>query len=111
MSNTLPASNTSSPFASWRVEHVAIRVPDFDTAVAWFIEKLDFRLIKSSPLGDKMYGFLISPADEASFIVELVAGAGAENRPTYEDLGSSLKLSGLHHVGFRVISVEAGVFP
>lgn len=98
--------DSSSPFASWKFEHAAIRVPDFDTAVAWYAEKLDFRLIKSAPLGEKMYGFMTSPAREASFIVELIAGPGAENRPSYDDLPSSLKLSGLHHLAFQVKSVD-----
>ena len=98
--------DSSSPFASWKFEHAAIRVPDFDTAVAWYAEKLDFRLIKSAPLGEKMYGFMTSPAREASFIVERIAGPGAENRPSYDDLPSNLKLSGLHHLAFQVKSVD-----
>lgn len=97
---------TSRPFASWKFEHVAIRVPNLDTAVAWYSEKLDFRLIESSPVGDKLYGFMSSPASETSFTIELIAGPGAEDRPTYTNLGSSLKLFGLHHVAFRVESVD-----
>jgi hypothetical protein len=34
--------HTSSPLASLKVNHAAIRVPDFDTAVAWYADKLDF---------------------------------------------------------------------
>jgi hypothetical protein len=44
-----PAADTSSPFASWKVEHLGIRVPDFDAAVAWHTEKLEFRLTRSFP--------------------------------------------------------------
>ena len=106
MPTTSPGVDTSSPFASWKFEHAAIRVPDFDTAVTWYIEKLDFRLMKSVSLGDKVYGFMISPAVEATFMVELITGPGAEDRPAYEDLASSLKLSGFHHVAFRVESVD-----
>jgi catechol 2,3-dioxygenase-like lactoylglutathione lyase family enzyme len=109
MSTASPSVDTSGPFASWKFEHAAIRVPDFDAAVAWYNEKLDFRLIKSSPLGDKVYGFMTSPAVEISFMVELITGPGAENRPTYEDLASSLKLSGYHHVAFRVNSVDDAI--
>jgi catechol 2,3-dioxygenase-like lactoylglutathione lyase family enzyme len=106
MSVTPPSIDSSSPFASWKFEHTAIRVPDFDTAVAWYERKLDFRLIKSSPLGEKMYGFMVSPAAEARLIIELIAGPGAESRPSYEDLASSLKESGFHHVAFRVKSAD-----
>jgi glyoxylase I family protein len=62
--------------------------------------------MKSVPLGEKVYGFMSSPAVEANFMVELITGPGAENRPSYEDLASSLKLSGFHHVAFRVGSVD-----
>jgi catechol 2,3-dioxygenase-like lactoylglutathione lyase family enzyme len=109
MSTAAPSVDTSSPFASWKFEHAAIRVPNFDAAVAWYSEKLDFRLVKSSPLGDKVYGFMTSPAVEVSFMVEFITGSGAENRPTYEDLSSSLKLSGYHHVAFRVNSVDEAI--
>jgi glyoxylase I family protein len=106
MSTTSLAVDTSSPFASWKLEHAAIRVPDFETAVTWYIEKLDFRLVKISPLNEKTYGFLTAPAANSGFSIELIAGPGAENRPAYENLGSSLKLSGLHHLAFRVSSVD-----
>jgi glyoxylase I family protein len=100
------STNTPSPFTSWKFEHAAIRVPDFEVAAAWYLEKLDFQLIKSSPLGDKTFGFLIPPAIDAGFSIELIAGQDAEDRPAYEDLGSSLELSGLHHPAFRVSSVD-----
>jgi catechol 2,3-dioxygenase-like lactoylglutathione lyase family enzyme len=89
MSVTSPSIHSSSPFASWEFEHAALRVPDFDTAVAWYEGKLDFRLIKSSPLVEKMYGFMVSPAVEATLIIELIAGRGAERRAAHEDLASS----------------------
>src|SRR4051794_843985 len=97
MPTTSPTVNTSSPFASWKSEHAGIRVPDFGAAVAWYTEKLDFRLTHSWPMGDKTFGF-ISPAADDTFSFEFLAGPGAENRPSYEDLGASLKLSGWHHM-------------
>ena len=109
MSMTPTGVSSSSPFASWKFEHAAIRVPDFDDAVAWYSAKLDFHLMKSSPLHDKVYGFMTSPVVEGGFIVELIAGPGAESRPTYDDLASSLKLSGFHHVSFRVKSVDDAI--
>ena len=36
-----PTAKTSSPFASWKVDHVGIRVPDFDEAVAWYTGSYD----------------------------------------------------------------------
>ena len=105
MSGASLASNSSSPFVSWKVEHAAIRVPDLDTAVAWYSEKLDFRLLRSWQLPGKKIGW-ISPIANDGFIFELIAGPGADDRPAYEDLGSSYKVSGWHHTAFQVESVD-----
>jgi catechol 2,3-dioxygenase-like lactoylglutathione lyase family enzyme len=102
---TSPSLHTPSPFASWKIEHAGIRVPDFDAAVAWYTEKLDFRVTHNWLQGDKTFGF-ISPAADDRFSFELVAGPGAANRPAFSDLGTSLKLSGWHHRCFRVDSVH-----
>ena len=103
--HTPPAANASSPLASWKVDHAGIRVPDFDAAVAWYSEKLDFRLKHSSPVAGLTFAFL-SPAADDSFSLELLAGPGADNRPPYRDLHASYKLSGWHHMGFRVDNVD-----
>lgn len=77
---TSPSIDSSSPFASWSSSTQLFVFPNFDTAVAWYEGKLDFRLIKSSPLGEKMYGFMVSPAAEARLVIELIAGPGTESR-------------------------------
>jgi catechol 2,3-dioxygenase-like lactoylglutathione lyase family enzyme len=51
----------------------------------------------------------MAPAADAAFTVELIAGPGADNRPSYDNLGSSLKLLGLHHLSFRVDSVDDAI--
>lgn len=104
----LPTENVTSPFSSWRIDRAGIRVPDFDTAVAWYTEKLDFRLKHSLPVAGLSFA-LVSPAADDQFVFELLAGAGADNRPFYEDLHASYKLSGWHHMGFRVDSVDVSV--
>ena len=40
----LTTPHASSPLASLKINHVAIRVPDFNVAAAWYAEQLDFRL-------------------------------------------------------------------
>jgi catechol 2,3-dioxygenase-like lactoylglutathione lyase family enzyme len=102
---TLTTPNASSPFASMRINHVAIRVPDFDTAIAWYAEKLDFRSRQSVSLAGLTFAFLYPAADD-SFHFELLAGPGAAERPPYKDLHDSYKMSGWHHPGFRVESVD-----
>jgi glyoxylase I family protein len=44
-----PPKNTDSPFASMTGHHVAVRVPDYERAKAWYIEKLDFRVLQEWP--------------------------------------------------------------
>jgi catechol 2,3-dioxygenase-like lactoylglutathione lyase family enzyme len=45
--NILTTPHVSNPLTSLKINHTAIRVPDFDTAVAWYAAKLDFRLKQS----------------------------------------------------------------
>ena len=110
MTTTINAATNDarSPFAAWEVDHAGLRVPDVDSAVAWYTEKLDFRLRHSVPLGGLTFAVL-SRAGDDSFTFELLAGPGAENRPLYTDLQSSYKTTGWHHVAFRVDSVDGTV--
>jgi catechol 2,3-dioxygenase-like lactoylglutathione lyase family enzyme len=100
-----PGPNPSSPFASWKVDHAGVRVEDIDTAITWYVETLDFRLVRRWSLGEKAFGWL-SPAGSEGFIVELLGGFGTDNRISNEDLGSSIKLSFRSHLGFHVESVD-----
>jgi catechol 2,3-dioxygenase-like lactoylglutathione lyase family enzyme len=101
---TLTAS-ASSPFASLRINHAAIRVPDFDIAVAWYADKLDFRLKQSVSVAGLSFGILYRTGDD-SFHFELMAGPGAAERSAYKDLHDSYNMSGWHHLGFTVDSVD-----
>jgi catechol 2,3-dioxygenase-like lactoylglutathione lyase family enzyme len=87
--------NSSSPFASWKVDHAAMRVPDFDAAMSWYTEKLDFRLRKHVSFAGLTFAFL-SPAGDNGFVFELLAGPGADSRPPYKDLHDSYKTAGWH---------------
>ena len=53
---TLPARNTASAFAAMRGHHVALRVPDFERAKSWYVEKLDFRVVHEWPYADRAPG-------------------------------------------------------
>jgi catechol 2,3-dioxygenase-like lactoylglutathione lyase family enzyme len=105
---TPSTANAPNPFASSKINHSAIRVPDFDTAIAWYAEKLGFRLRQSVSLAGLTFAFLY-PAGDDSFHFELLAGAGADNRRPYKDLHDSYKMSGWHHLGFRVESVDNAI--
>jgi catechol 2,3-dioxygenase-like lactoylglutathione lyase family enzyme len=101
--NTPPAS---SPLASFKINHAAIRVPDFDAAVAWYADKLDFRSKQTVSVAGLSFGFLY-PAGDDSFHFELMAGPRAAERPAYKDLHDSYNMSGWHHPDFSVDSVDA----
>ena len=108
MSTTSPALNNASPFASWKVGHAGIDVPDFEAAIAWYTEKLNFRLKHSWPMGEKTFG-MISPAGDDRFSLEVIGGPGLESRLPYTDLPSSHNMVGWHHVCFHVASVDDAV--
>jgi catechol 2,3-dioxygenase-like lactoylglutathione lyase family enzyme len=103
---TLSTPPAPSPLASLKINHAAIRVPDFDAAVAWYADKLDFRSKQTVSVAGLSFGFLY-PAGDDSFHFELMAGPGAAERPTYKDLHGSYNMSGWHHPGFSVDSVDA----
>jgi catechol 2,3-dioxygenase-like lactoylglutathione lyase family enzyme len=103
---TLTTPPASSRLASLKINHAAIRVPDFDAAVTWYADKLDFRLKQSVPVAGLTFGFLYPDGDD-SFHFELMAGSGAAERPPYKNLHDSYTMSGWHHIGFSVESVDA----
>jgi catechol 2,3-dioxygenase-like lactoylglutathione lyase family enzyme len=105
---TLSTSPASSPLASLKINHAAIRVPDFDEAVTWYADKLDFRSKQTVSVAGLSFGFLY-PAGNDSFHFELMAGPGAAERLAYKDLHDSYNMSGWHHPGFSVDSVDAVV--
>jgi catechol 2,3-dioxygenase-like lactoylglutathione lyase family enzyme len=56
--NTPATPHAFSPLAPLKINHSASRVQDFDIAVAWYADKLDFRLKKSVPVAGLTFGFL-----------------------------------------------------
>lgn len=107
-SATVPPAETSSPFAAMKGDHVAVRVPDLEQAIAWYAEKLDCRVTHRWTLGDLKLAYL-SPAADSSFRIELIGGPGAAARPPAADLGASLASAGWHHVCLAVDSTDAAV--
>ncbi len=106
----LPAPNTRSPFASMKGHHVAMRVPDFEVAKRWFIEKLDFRVIHEWPYADLHLAYVAPPTDD-TFFVEILGDGDLKPipKPVYSDLGNSLRLAGYHHFCLNVRDIDATV--
>ena len=102
-----PARNTASPFADMRGHHVAVRTPNLETALRWYVEKLDFRIVAQWDYADEKLAYLAPPNDD-HFYVEILGGgepAPRDVRP-YTDLGDSLQWAGYHHFCLNVDSVD-----
>lgn len=110
MSQSAPPSDapTSSPFASMKGDHTAVRIPDLEQGIAWYVEKLDFQVTHRWTFGDLQLAYVAPPAD-TSFKIELIGGADAADKPAYEGLGESFHVAGWHHVCLAVDSVDATV--
>jgi len=105
-----PAKNTTSPFADMRGHHVAVRTPTLEEAKAFYVGKLDFRVVAEWPYADEQLAYLAPPTDD-HFYIEVLGGGDhppTEVRP-YTDLGDSLKYRGYHHFCLNVDSVDATV--
>ena len=105
-----PAKNPASKLASMAGNHVAVRVPDFEQAVNWYVEKLDFRIVHQWPYGDLKLAY-VAPATDDNFTVELLSGGEPKPipKPVYTDLGDSLRLAGYHHFCLTVASIAAAI--
>jgi glyoxylase I family protein len=106
----MPSSKESlvppgSPFASARVAHAALRVPDLEASKRWFVEKLDFRVVRAWPVGELRYAWLC-PAGDDSLHVEIVGGNSPEPNPEFGTLEETLEYGGYHHVCIDVANLD-----
>ena len=104
----MPEESTSSLLADVRGHHVAIRVPDRDTAIKWYRDKLDWRVIHTWTYDDQQLAYF-APPDDDRFMVELLAGGDLGPHPVriYRDLGDSLRHAGYHHFFLTVADIDA----
>lgn len=101
----MPALNPKSPLAELVGNHVGIRVPDYDAAIKWYTEKLDFRVIHEWPYADEKLAYL-APPNTNDFWVEILAGGKLSKPVVYSDLGKSLEEAGFHHICMDVSNVD-----
>ena len=105
-----PALDTTSAFADMRGHHVAIRTPSLPEAKAFYVDKLDFRVVQSGTMPTSSSPISPRPNDD-HFYVEVLGGGAPlplDVRP-YTDLGDSLKYAGYHHFCLNVSSIEETV--
>jgi lactoylglutathione lyase/glyoxylase I family protein len=94
-----------SPFASARIVHAALRVPDLEASKRWFIEKLDFRIAREWPVGDLRYAWLC-PAGDGAHHIEIVGGNAPEPNPEFGTLEETFEYGGYHHVCIDVLNLD-----
>ena len=94
-----------SPFASARIRHAALRVPDMEASKRWFVEKLDFRVVREWPMDEHRCAW-VCPAGDESFHVEIVGGNSPEPNPEFGTVEETLEYSGYHHVCINVESLD-----
>ncbi|MEV4536824.1 VOC family protein [Asanoa sp. NPDC049518] len=100
-----PAKNPSSPFASARGDHAAVRVPDYAEARRWYTEKLDFRVVAEWSWAGLQLAYLAPPNDD-TFRVELFGGGNPDPGTYYTNVIDSLERPGYHHFCLRVDDVD-----
>lgn len=107
---SLPPVNTGSPFSSMKGHHVAVRVPSFEAAIAWYTQKLDFRVVHQWPYADQKLAYL-APAADNEFFIEILGDGNPPPipKPVYTDLGDSLRLAGYHHFCINVDDMDRTV--
>jgi catechol 2,3-dioxygenase-like lactoylglutathione lyase family enzyme len=58
-----------------RIAHVALVVRDYDEAIAWFTQKLGFRLVEDTKLSDTKRWVLVAPPGDHGTSLLLARGA------------------------------------
>ncbi|MBT2560247.1 VOC family protein [Pedobacter sp. ISL-68] len=101
----MPALKPQSPLAGMHGNHVGIRVPEYEAAVKWYTEKLDFRIIHEWPYADEKLAYL-APANNNDFWIEILAEGKLKNKVKYDDLGKSLEDGGYHHLCLHVNDLD-----
>ena len=103
----VPPKNSASPFADMRGHHVAVRTPSLAEAKAFYVGKLDFRVIAEWDYGASKLAYLAPPTDDHFYVEVLGDGNTLPTERGYTDLGDSLKYRGYHHFCLTVTSVDA----
>ena len=99
------SASPDSPYAGLRHDHVALRVADYDAAVRWYTEKLDFTVDVEWPFGAMQLAYL----SHGSAKIELLAGAGPAPQEHTAALDASFGRERIHHLCLAVDDVDAVV--
>jgi len=97
-----------SPFASASIRHTALRVPDMEASKRWFVEKLDFRVLREWQIDEHRCAW-VCPSGDGSLHVEIVGGNSPEPNPEFGTVEETHEYSGYHHVSILVESLDAAL--
>lgn len=107
---TLPEMNPDAQFSSLRASHVCLRVPDYEVSKAWFLKKLDFRLVVEWPGPMNVKMCYVAAANDDRCVVEIIGdGAAPTEVPAAADLFASFSRGGYHHFCFTVPSASEAI--
>ncbi|SFF47505.1 glyoxylase I family protein [Paenibacillus algorifonticola] len=106
--SNLRQDSAATPIASLKGHHIAIRVPDYEAAKSWYVEKLGFRVIQEWPFGDLHLAYVAPPHDD-SFYFEIIGDGEVNDAPIYHDINSSMYKAGHHHLCMTVNDVDEAI--
>jgi len=99
---TFPGKEPGSIFSDMQATHIGIRTSDYEGLIKWYMEKLEFRLIRKWRAGDLKLAFL-APANDNSCWIEVIS-----QDITGADAGQEARAfaSGYHHFCMNVKNVD-----
>ncbi|MDJ0366554.1 VOC family protein [Hymenobacter sp. H14-R3] len=81
MENTMlpiPAKNAAGINGTIRAHHLGLWTFDFEGTIAWYTEKLGFRLIKQVTVGGNLQLAFLAPANDDNFWLEVLSYGPAD---------------------------------
>jgi catechol 2,3-dioxygenase-like lactoylglutathione lyase family enzyme len=69
-----------NPSMRQRIAHIALVVADYDEAIRFYTEKLDFRLVEDTPLGEDKRWVVVAPPGAAECSLLLAKAANDQQR-------------------------------
>ena len=96
---TFSEKNTASKFSDIKAGHVAIRTTEYDAIIKWYLEKLDFRIVREWTAGEMQFAYLALPNDN-DFMIEILGIKSSELI-----INEEIK-SGYDHLCFNVENLD-----
>lgn len=94
-----PEKKENSVFNDLKAWHLAIRTTKYEELINWYLENLDFRIVKEFTSGEMKLA-LIAPPTDNSFLIEVL---GVNEKNVSEKLEVK---TGYHHLCFNVDDLD-----